>query len=141
MSRLEPLTDQQLPPAAQEMLESAQSMMGFTPNDGRIMARDPVLLQAFGTLVRAMLVAAMRNSFDLAAELGEPLGSEAADHLAAVLVEAERRESTSPNTLAGIAAELCNTVESLALSEVFARVGARAPESVISAALLEILNN
>ena len=54
MSRLEPLSEQQLSPAAREMLASAEAMMGFTPNDGRIMARDPQLMQAFAALVGAI---------------------------------------------------------------------------------------
>jgi len=54
MSRLTPLTHAELPDSIQPLLEMADGMMGFVPNDLYLMARNPALLQALGALVGAV---------------------------------------------------------------------------------------
>ena len=54
VSRIEPLSLPDLPAAQQEALTRAADLMGFVPNDALIMARNPDLMQAFGSLVRAV---------------------------------------------------------------------------------------
>jgi len=54
MSRLTPLTKSELPESVMPLLEMADGMMGFVPNDLYVMARNPALLQALGALVGAV---------------------------------------------------------------------------------------
>lgn len=54
MSRLEPLKRSELPESVMPLLEMADGMMGFVPNDLFVMARNPALLQALGGLVGAV---------------------------------------------------------------------------------------
>jgi len=54
MTRLKPLTAAELPESIQPLLEMADGMMGFVPNDLFVMARNPALLQALGALVGAV---------------------------------------------------------------------------------------
>jgi len=54
MSRLEPLKQSELPESVTPLLEMADGMMGFVPNDLYVMARNPALLQALGALVGAV---------------------------------------------------------------------------------------
>jgi len=54
MSRIAPLDIDQLPAAQQEALRGAESLMGFLPNDGLIMARNPALMASFSSLVQAV---------------------------------------------------------------------------------------
>jgi len=54
MSRLTPLTKAELPESIAPLLEMADGMMGFVPNDLYLMARNPALLQALGGLVSAV---------------------------------------------------------------------------------------
>ena len=54
MSRIAPLDIEQLPAAQQDTLRRAESLMGFLPNDGLIMARNPGLMTAFSSLVQAV---------------------------------------------------------------------------------------
>jgi uncharacterized peroxidase-related enzyme len=51
MSRITPLTPEQLPPATRTSLAYAEQLMGFTPNDVLTMARWPALLGAMQQLV------------------------------------------------------------------------------------------
>jgi uncharacterized peroxidase-related enzyme len=54
VGRIPPLTLDKLPEAMRERLSSAQSLMGFTPNDALIMARWPELLQSVEGLVQVI---------------------------------------------------------------------------------------
>ncbi|TQV81242.1 carboxymuconolactone decarboxylase [Exilibacterium tricleocarpae] len=54
MSRIEPLTLTQLDAELQAIMSAGEDMMGFTPNDGLIMARKPALLKALLGLVQAV---------------------------------------------------------------------------------------
>ncbi len=54
MSRLAPLNDTQIPDDAKSMFDMAQDMMGFTPNDGLIMARNPAILKGIGMMCGAI---------------------------------------------------------------------------------------
>ena len=54
MSRINPLDFNELPESVQESLRRAESLMGFLPNDGLIMARRPELMAAFSTIVEAV---------------------------------------------------------------------------------------
>lgn len=54
MSRLEPLKHSELPDSVMPLLEMADGMMGFVPNDLYVMARNPALLKALGGLVGAV---------------------------------------------------------------------------------------
>ena len=54
MSRLPPLADDAVPAEAAALLKAGTDFMGFTPNDGRIMARRPALLKAVFELVQAV---------------------------------------------------------------------------------------
>lgn len=54
MSRLEPLVLQELDSDLQDIISSGREIMGFTPNDGLIMARNPALLKAMLSLVQAV---------------------------------------------------------------------------------------
>ena len=53
-ARLPPLSLDEIPEQARAALDGAASLMGFTPNDGLIMARCPDILNAFGALVGAI---------------------------------------------------------------------------------------
>ncbi len=54
MARLDPLPKEQLPHSAKALLDMGEQMMGFTPNDALIMARNPALLEAASHLVGAV---------------------------------------------------------------------------------------
>ncbi len=54
MTRLPPLEDAELPESVRPLLEMADGMMGFVPNDLYVMARNPALLQGLGTLIGAI---------------------------------------------------------------------------------------
>ena len=54
MSRITPLTQNELAPQEQEALRRAEELMGFTANDALIMARNPSLMHAFSALVAAV---------------------------------------------------------------------------------------
>ena len=54
MSRLAPLKDTDIPKAAKPMFDIAQQMMGFTPNDGLIMARNPKILEGVSAMCAAI---------------------------------------------------------------------------------------
>lgn len=54
MSRLPPLNIAELDPELQAVMSVTEEMMGFTPNDGLIMARHPALLKAVLALVQAV---------------------------------------------------------------------------------------
>jgi len=54
MSRLTPLTDAEIPAAAKPMFDMAKQMMGFTPNDGLVMARNPKILEGVGAMCAAI---------------------------------------------------------------------------------------
>ena len=54
MSRLTPLTLDQVTPETREMIENAERLMGFIPNDALVMARHPALTEAMWGLVAAV---------------------------------------------------------------------------------------
>lgn len=54
MARIEPLSLSQLPESMRQKLESAETLMGFLPNDALIMARWPELLSAVQGLVQVI---------------------------------------------------------------------------------------
>ena len=54
MSRIRPLDLEQLPQPQCEAVLAARDLLGFLPNDALIMARHPVLMEAFGQLVSAV---------------------------------------------------------------------------------------
>lgn len=54
MSRINPLAPEQLPVELRETMQAGEAIMGFTPNDGLIMARHPQMLQAFLGLVQSI---------------------------------------------------------------------------------------
>lgn len=54
MSRVSPLSIDQLPADLRETMEAGEAIMGFTPNDGLIMARHPAMLNAFLGLVKSL---------------------------------------------------------------------------------------
>lgn len=54
MSRISPLTVEQLAPPARGALAAAEELMGFTANDALILARNPALMQAVSALVQAV---------------------------------------------------------------------------------------
>lgn len=54
MARLDPIAKADLPKDVQGILDMAEEMMGFTPNDGLIMARNPALTKALMALVGAI---------------------------------------------------------------------------------------
>lgn len=54
MSRIEPLSIDDLPVDQRDALMRAAEVMGFVANDALIMARNPALMQAFGGLVAAV---------------------------------------------------------------------------------------
>ena len=54
MSRLDPISREDLSEDARTLLEMGEQMMGFTPNDALIMGRNPALFKAASELVRAV---------------------------------------------------------------------------------------
>ncbi|MCB1663786.1 MAG: carboxymuconolactone decarboxylase family protein [Candidatus Competibacteraceae bacterium] len=54
MSRIAPLVLEELETDLQEIMAVGKDIMGFTPNDGLVMARKPVLLKAMLNLVEAV---------------------------------------------------------------------------------------
>ena len=54
MSRLPPLSIEELSEAEREAMRRAEDLMGFVANDALTMARNPALMQAFGALVDAV---------------------------------------------------------------------------------------
>jgi uncharacterized peroxidase-related enzyme len=54
MSRIEPIAREDLPEDALPLLDMAEGMMGFLPNDVLVLARNPALLKSLGTLVSAV---------------------------------------------------------------------------------------
>ena len=54
MTRLEPLSLDQVDPETRAMIEHAETMMGFVPNDALVMARHPALTKAMWGLVAAV---------------------------------------------------------------------------------------
>lgn len=54
MSRLSPLSIDQIDAETREMIENAEALMGFVPNDALVMARHPALTQAMWGLVAAI---------------------------------------------------------------------------------------
>lgn len=54
MTRLAPLSIDQLDPETREMIENAERLMGFVPNDALVMARHPALTKAMWGLVAAV---------------------------------------------------------------------------------------
>lgn len=54
MSRIEPLSIDDLNASQQAAIRLAEEKMGFVANDALIMARDPVLMQAFSAMVGAV---------------------------------------------------------------------------------------
>ena len=56
MTRLPPLKKTEIPDSLKPLLELADGMMGFVPNDLYIMGRNPALIQAMGNLIEAVYV-------------------------------------------------------------------------------------
>lgn len=54
MTRLAPLSLDALDPEMQRMIENAETLMGFVPNDALVMARHPALTKAMWGLVAAV---------------------------------------------------------------------------------------
>lgn len=54
MSRLSPLSMDQIDADTREMIENAEALMGFVPNDALVMARHPALTKAMWGLVAAV---------------------------------------------------------------------------------------
>lgn len=54
MSRLAPLSLDQVDPETRVMIENAENLMGFIPNDALVMARHPALTKAMWGLVAAV---------------------------------------------------------------------------------------
>lgn len=54
MSRLSPLSRDDVPEDAQALMEFGEQLMGFTSNDALIMARNPALLKASAEMVGAL---------------------------------------------------------------------------------------
>lgn len=54
MSRLTPLSLEQVDPETRAMIENAETLMGFVPNDALVMARHPALTKAMWGLVAAV---------------------------------------------------------------------------------------
>ena len=54
MSRLTPLSLEQVDPETRTMIENAETLMGFVPNDALVMARHPALTKAMWGLVAAV---------------------------------------------------------------------------------------
>ena len=54
MTRLSPLDRSEIPDSLKPLLELADGMMGFVPNDLYLMARNPALVNAMGALIEAV---------------------------------------------------------------------------------------
>lgn len=54
MTRLAPLSPDTLDPEMRQMIENAENLMGFVPNDALVMARHPALTKAMWGLVAAV---------------------------------------------------------------------------------------
>lgn len=54
MTRLTPLSIDQIDPETRTMIENAEALMGFVPNDALVMARHPALTRAMWGLVAAV---------------------------------------------------------------------------------------
>lgn len=54
MTRLAPLSIDQVDPDTRQMIENAEALMGFVPNDALVMARHPALTKAMWGLVAAV---------------------------------------------------------------------------------------
>ena len=54
MTRLSPLSLSDLDPETRSMIENAENLMGFVPNDALVMARHPALTKAMWALVAAV---------------------------------------------------------------------------------------
>lgn len=54
MTRISPLPVSELAPDVGQLLQKAEAQMGFMPNDGLTMARDPQLLNAFAGMLAAV---------------------------------------------------------------------------------------
>nr|WP_070959083.1 peroxidase-related enzyme [Hyphomonas sp. Mor2] len=54
MTRLSPLSLDQVDPETRQMIENAEALMGFVPNDALVMARHPALTKAMWGLVAAV---------------------------------------------------------------------------------------
>lgn len=54
MARLTPVGKENLPEDVRGLIEAGEQIMGFTPNDALIMARNPALTKAFLALVQAV---------------------------------------------------------------------------------------
>ena len=54
MTRLAPLSVDALDPEVRQMIENAETLMGFVPNDALVMARHPALTKAMWGLVAAV---------------------------------------------------------------------------------------
>lgn len=54
MTRLQPLRLEEVDPETRAMIENAESLMGFVPNDALVMARHPALTKAMWGLVAAV---------------------------------------------------------------------------------------
>ena len=54
MTRLKPLSLDQVDPETRTMIEKAEALMGFVPNDALVMARHPALTKAMWGLVAAV---------------------------------------------------------------------------------------
>ncbi|MEM7461001.1 MAG: peroxidase-related enzyme [Pseudomonadota bacterium] len=54
MTRLAPLSLDELDPEMQQIIENAENLMGFVPNDALVMARHPALTKAMWGLVAAV---------------------------------------------------------------------------------------
>ena len=54
MTRLAPLSIDEVDPGTRQMIENAEALMGFVPNDALVMARNPALTKAMWGLVAAV---------------------------------------------------------------------------------------
>ena len=54
MSRIRPISRDALDPASAELVDGAERMMGFAPNDALIMAHKPALLAGMSELIKAV---------------------------------------------------------------------------------------
>jgi len=54
MTRLAPLSIDEVDPDTRQMIENAEALMGFVPNDALVMARNPALTKAMWGLVAAV---------------------------------------------------------------------------------------
>ncbi len=106
---------------------------------GDLIRLDAIAGSPLGAKVRIVLAAVLAGRAKLAAELRGDITEPIANEVAALLVEAASRKS-DPEHLASAAQTLCRAIDGLALSEVFAQVAARAPDSDLANSILELLN-